>query len=179
MMRVAVSVPLVFGALASVAGCITTVNPVSFTRDTGAPTVEPRADNCPVDVIDDGTRYTRPHKVLGHIVLEWSANQVREQGPDYALRTLKSAACEQGAHVVLNMRALPRGFQEGMLYEGDIAVLLDDNGEILQGHATGTSVSHSGRDDEDAGVATVPTAAATPAPTAPPTAAPTAAPSKP
>lgn len=146
--------------LASVVGCITTVNPVVFTRETGAPTVESRADNCPVDIVDDGTKFDRPHKVLGHVVLEWSAGQMKDQGPDYALRTLKTAACEQGAHAVLNMRALPRGFNEGMIYEGDLAVLLDENGEPLTGKATGTAVSHGGIDSDaaDAGPGPAPTA---------------------
>jgi hypothetical protein len=139
--------------VAALAACITTVNPVRFTRETGAPTLPSRADNCPVDIVDDGTKFTRPHKLIGHVVLEWSATQMKDQGPDYALRTLRSAACEQGAHVVINMRALPRGFNEGMIYEGDLAVLLDENGDPLQGKMTGTSVSHGGTDAEapDAG----------------------------
>lgn len=130
-------------ALAVCAGCITTVNPVVFTRETGAPSLPSRADNCPVDVVDDGTPFKRPHKLLGHVVLEWSASQMKDQGPDYALRTLKSAACEQGAHAVINMRALPRGFNEGMIYEGDLVAVLDENGEPLQGKTTGTASSGS------------------------------------
>ncbi len=133
--------------VAGCAGCITTVNPVLFTRETGAPTLSSRADNCPVDVIDDGTRFDRPHKLLGHVVLEWSASQLKDQGADKALRTLMNAACDVGAHVVINMRALPRGFNEGMIYEGDLAVLLDEKGDPLEGKATGTAVSHGGTDD--------------------------------
>lgn len=39
------------------------------------------------------------------------------------------------------MRALPRGFNEGVLYEADLAVLLDEKGEMLIGAATATSSS--------------------------------------
>lgn len=150
-------VACLFVAVAACAGCITTVNPVVFSRETGAPTVPARADGCSVDVVDDGAKFDRPHKLLGHVVLEWSASQMKDQGPDYALKTLKSAACEQGAHVVLNMRALPRGFNEGMIYEGDLAVLLDEKGDPLQGKATGTAASHGGADDPPTTTTTTPT----------------------
>lgn len=141
---------LSFVALFVVVGCITTVNPVTYVRDTGAPTVPARADGCAVDIVKDGAVFDRPHKVLGHLSLEWSQSRIESQGAEGALRTLKSAACEEGAHVVLNMRALPRGFKEGMLYEGDLAVLLDDNGDPMTGKSTGTAVSHGGVDDPGA-----------------------------
>ena len=137
----------------SAAACITTVNSVKYERFTGAPVLQARGEGCSVDIVDDGTKFDRPHKEMGSVVLEWSATQMREQGPDYAMKTLRTAACEEGAHVVLNMRALPRGFNEGMVFEGVLAVLLDENGEPLAGKMTGTSVSHSGssNDDVDAG----------------------------
>jgi len=139
MMRLVVSVVVVAGA-----ACLTLVNPVTFTREHGAPTLPARADNCPVEIYDEGQAFEKAHKLLGHVVLEWSATQFKEQGADTALRTLKNAACDVGAHVVINMRALPRGFNEGMIYEGDLVALLDDKDDPLRGKATGTVESHGG-----------------------------------
>ena len=138
MMRLAVS------AVVAGAACLTLVNPVTFTRSLGAPTLPARADNCPVEIYEDGQPFAKAHKLLGHVVVEWSATQLKEQGIDKALRTLKNAACDVGAHAVINMRALPRGFNEGMIYEGDVVALLDDQGEPLLGKATGTAESHGG-----------------------------------
>lgn len=135
---------LSLAALCTLGACATTVNPVVFTREFAAPTLASRADNCPVDVVEEGNAFDRPHKLLGHVVLEWSATQMKEQGPEYAYKTLKAAACEQGGHAVINLRGLPRGFNEGMIYEGDIVALLDEHGEVLTGKATGTAASHEG-----------------------------------
>ncbi len=124
--------------------CMTLINPVKIQRAPGAPVLEARDDGCSVEIVDDGTPFTKPHQELGTIVLEWSATQMKDQGPEAALKTLRAAACEAGAHVVLQMRALPRGPNEGMVFDGTLAVLLDDKGQPLVGKATGTALSHGG-----------------------------------
>ncbi len=146
-------------AVVLAASCITTVNPVTFKRETGAPTLPERADGCAVEIYEDGQTPERAHKILGRAELSWSATQMKEQGPEYAMKTLRTAVCENGGHYLVNMRALPRGFNEGMLYEGDVAVLVDEQGEPITGQATGTSVSHDGSSLSDApsdGAATSP-----------------------
>ena len=60
------------------------------------------------------------------------------------------------------MRALPRGFNEGMIYEGDLAVLLDENGDPLQGKSTGTASSTSGVAEETTASAATPATTTTP-----------------
>ena len=45
---------------------------------------------------------------------------------------------------MLHLRALPRAFNEGMLFEGVLVVLLDSKGEPLVGRATGTAQSGPG-----------------------------------
>jgi len=132
---VVVVVGLVGGA------CATLVNPVAFTSEPGAPTLEPRPDGCSVDISDENGPPPRPHRVIGRLELSWSPDRIKEQGAEGALKTLRTAACEHGGHLVLNMRALPRGFNEGVLYEADLAVLLDEKGEMLIGAATATSSS--------------------------------------
>ncbi|MDP2344446.1 MAG: hypothetical protein Q8O67_26045 [Deltaproteobacteria bacterium] len=152
-----------------VAGCITTVNPVKYDRFTGAPVLQPRGEGCYVDIVEDGTKFTKPYKEMGTLVLDWSANQMKEQGSEYALKTLRTAACEEGAHAVIHMRALPKGFNEGMLYEGVLVVLLDENGDPLAGKSMGTSASHSGTAAPDPATATA-TATTTTTTTAKPSA---------
>lgn len=122
-------------------GCITALNPVVYERALGAPQVPARPDGCAVIILDENEHADRPTKTLGRITLEWSANQMKDQGQEKALETLKAAACENGAHYVLDMRALPRGYQQGMVFEGDLAVLVDEKGEPMQGHTTGTASS--------------------------------------
>lgn len=129
---------LVVGATAA---CATLVNPVSFTSEPDAPILEPRPDGCSVEISDENGPPARPHKVIGRLELSWSATRIKEQGAEGALKTLRTAACEHGGHYVLNMRALPRGFNEGVMYEADLAVLLDEKGEMLIGAATATSSS--------------------------------------
>ena len=133
---------LLLGSL--VGGCITTINPVTYKRDTGAPVMPERPEGCAVEIFDENQTAPRAVKVLGRVELAWSQDQVQEQGQDYAMKTLKAAVCEQGGHYILNLRALPRGFRQGMLFEGDVAVIVDDAGVPLQGVATGTSSSSDG-----------------------------------
>jgi hypothetical protein len=144
--------------------CITTVNHVDFKPAIGAPTLPERAEGCAVEIFDENQTPPRPHQVLGRLELSWSAQQVKEQGPDYAMKTLKTAVCERGGHYLLGMRALPRGYNEGMLFEGEIAVITDDDGNPLQGVATGTASSSDG--------VTTPTAPPTETPSPPPSATP-------
>jgi hypothetical protein len=146
--------------------CITTVNPVKYERFVGAPVLQPRGEGCYVDIVEDGTEFKKPHKEMGTVVLDWSVNQMKEQGPDYAMKTLRTAACEEGAHAVVHLRALPKGFNEGMLYEGILAVILDENGDPLAGKTTGTATSHSGTEGPEGGT---PTTTTTTPPTTPTT----------
>jgi hypothetical protein len=143
MIRFAVRV-VVASLAGATLGCITTINPVVYKRDTGAPVMPERPEGCVVEIFDENQTAPRAVKVLGRIELAWSQDQVQEQGQEYAMKTLKTAACEQGGHYILNMRALPRGFRQGMLFEGDLAVIVDDAGVPLQGVATGTSSSSDG-----------------------------------
>ena len=155
-------VVVVVSALAATAGCITTVNAVEFKHAVGAPVIPERAEGCAVEIFDENETPPRPYQVLGELTLSWSQRQMEEQGPDYAMKTLKTAVCERGGHYLLNMRALPRGFKEGMLFEGTIAVILDDDGNPLQGVATGTA---SSSDSVTAPSPTAPAAEPDPAPT--------------
>jgi len=155
MMRAVVLFLLLVCALGTGGACITTINPVIFKRDTGAPPMAERPEGCAIEIFDENEKQPRPYKILGRIELSWTQNQLKEQGPEYAMKTLRTAACEYGGHYILNLRALPRGYLEGMLFEGDLAVMLDDNGEPMQGRATGTASSSDG------------TRAAEPSPTSP------------
>jgi hypothetical protein len=124
--------------------CITTVNAVGYKPLADAPALEPRAEGCAVEIFDENEKPSHPFQVIGRMELSWSQRQMEEQGPEYAMKTLKTAVCEQGGHYLLDMRALPRGFKEGMLFEGDVAVILGDDGKPLQGVATGTASSTEG-----------------------------------
>lgn len=130
--------------LLGVGACATTVNPVKVERLIGAPVLEPRAEGCSVDIVEEGTAYAKASREVGTVSLAWSTAQMREQGQAYAYKTLSTATCEAGAHAVLHLRALPRAFNEGMLFEGVLVVLLDSKGEPLVGRATGTAQSGPG-----------------------------------
>ena len=112
--------------LLALTSCLTALNPVRFTPVMDAPVLAERAEGCAVEIIEQGQTLARPHRVIGHVVLEWSGEQQRDQGLQGAQKTLRQAVCERGAHFIVDFRALPRGFGSGVLYEGDIAVLLDD-----------------------------------------------------
>jgi hypothetical protein len=116
-------------AAASIA-CLTTYNPYRWTPKLEAPPVEPRPDGCHVDVFEDGERVPRPHTDIGTVVLEWPQSKIKEQGPEGAIKTLKSAACETGAFIIKDMRALPAGIN-GLVYEATLATLLGDDGQPL------------------------------------------------
>jgi hypothetical protein len=123
----AVVVVLVVGV-----ACLTTYNRPKFTAQDGAPAVEPRPEGCHVDVFDDGTKVDRPHKELGRVVLDWPQSKLKEQGPEGAYRTLKASACENGAFIVKDVRALSTGAVEsGLVYEATLATLLGEDGEPL------------------------------------------------
>lgn len=164
MMRAA----LLVASLLAATACLTTVNPVVFKPDADAPTLPERAEGCAVEIYDENEKPERPFKTFGRIELSWTQQQVNEQGPEGAMKTLKLAVCERGGHYIVNMRALPRGFKEGMLFEGDIAYIVDADGKPLMGVSSGSATSKSGVGDSEAPA----TAASDSAPTAPPAAAP-------
>lgn len=128
-------------AVLSCSSCVTFINPVTFTAAADTASLPVRPDGCFVEVSDENTPPTRPHRVVGRLALEWDATRLREQGEAGALKTLKSSACEYGGHFVVNMRALPRGFGQGVLYEADLAVLLDEQGNPVVGVQTNTASS--------------------------------------
>ncbi len=109
--------------------CLATLNGVVFEPAADAPVVEPRADGCSVEIFEDGGPPARPNKKIGHLQMVWSPEQMSTQGHDGALKSLASAACVRGAHLVLGLRVLPRTPDPGVVYDGDLAVLLDDNGQ--------------------------------------------------
>jgi hypothetical protein len=116
----------VVAALAA-ASCLTTYNQYRYSADLDAPAVETRPAGCNVDIVEDGQKVTRKVKKLGHIVLDWPNGKIKEQGPDGALKTLRAAACENGAFMITQMRALPTA-DGGLVYEADLVTLLGDDG---------------------------------------------------
>jgi hypothetical protein len=118
-------------AAASVS-CLATLNGVIYEPAADAPVVAPRAEGCAVEIVEHGTTSSRANHTLGHIRMEWSTEQMRTQGHDGALKSLKAAACERGAHLVLGLRVLPRTPDPGVVYDADLAVLLDETGKLLQ-----------------------------------------------
>jgi hypothetical protein len=127
--------------LSSTTSCLTVINPVTFALAADATTLPARPDGCFVEVSDENTPPTRPYQIVGRLTLDWDATRMREQGEAGALKTLKSSACEYGGHFVMNMRALPRGFAQGVIYEADLAVLLDEQGHPVIGTQTNTASS--------------------------------------
>lgn len=121
---------LVVGIVA--VACLTTYNRPKYTPIDGAPAVEPRPEGCHVDVFEDGSKVARPHADLGRIVLDWPHAKLKEQGPEGAINTMKTSACENGAFLVKDVRALSTGAVEsGLVYEGTLATLLGDDGQPL------------------------------------------------
>lgn len=111
--------------------CITTYNKPKLTLKEDAPAVDKRADGCHVDIYQDGETVPRAHADLGAVVLDWPQKKIEEQGPEGAIATLKAFACESGAFLVKDLRALAMGVGEGMIYEGTFATLLDESGKPL------------------------------------------------
>lgn len=116
---------------ALVLSCITTFNRPKLTPKEGAPEVERRSDGCHVDVFQDGEQVPRPHAELGTVALDWPQKKIEDQGPEGAMVTLKAFACERGAFVIKDLRALTMGVGEGMIYEATFATLLDEQGKPL------------------------------------------------
>jgi len=113
-----------------VGACITTYNKPKFVAREGIPLLDRRADGCNVDVFEDGTKVTRDHLDIGSIVLEWPQSKLKEQGPEGAITTLKAAACEQGAFIIKDMRALSTGIDAGLVYEATLATLVENGRPI-------------------------------------------------
>lgn len=130
--------------LALSSSCLTFLNPVTFALAADATSLPARPAGCAVEVSDENAPPSRRHQIIGRLVLDWDATRMREQGEVGALKTLKASACEYGGHFVMNLRALPKGFGEGVLYEADLAVLLDDNGKPVVGIETHTASSSAG-----------------------------------
>jgi hypothetical protein len=123
--------PLALAALGLVA-CLTAYNRYKWTALDGAPVVEPRAEGCHVDVFEDGQKVDRPHAELGSLVMEFPQSKLKEQGPEGAIKTLKAAACENGAFIIKDLRALSTGaVDKGLVYEGTLATLLGDDGQPI------------------------------------------------
>jgi hypothetical protein len=121
-----------FGSLLVSTGCLATWNGVVFEPSPEAPVVVPRAEGCAVDVVADGDTPTRPFRQIGTVRLRWSPEQMRLQGYDGAVKSLKVEACERGAHLIVGLRALPMTPHPGSLFDADFAVWLDENGQPLQ-----------------------------------------------
>ena len=68
--------------------------------------------------------------------------------PDYAIKTLKASACEQGAFMIEGMRALPDG-DGGMVYEADLATLLGDDGKPVNLHVEKPAADQHGNKPGD------------------------------
>jgi hypothetical protein len=154
--------PLVALVLCAATSCLTTVNPVVFKPDADAPTLPERAEGCAVSVYDENQQPERPYKTFGRIELSWSAQQIAQQGPEGAMKTLKLAVCERGGHYIVNLRALPRGFKEGMLFEGEVAYIIDADGRPLVGVESGSATSKSGVGDTSPPLVTTPAPPPTP-----------------
>ena len=120
------------GFAACITACITAYNRVQWTVLAGAPAVEPRAEGCHVAVFEDGQKVDRPHAELGRFVMDFPRSKLKEQGPEGAILTLKTAACENGAFIIKDLRALSTGaVDKGLVYEGTFATLLGDDGQPL------------------------------------------------
>lgn len=117
---------------AAIGACLTTYNRYKYTAIDGAPAVEPRPEGCHVDVVEEGDKIGRPHADIGRIELRFPQAKLKEQGPEGAIKTLKAAACENGAYFVKDLRALPTGVGDpGLVYEGTLATLLGDDGQPM------------------------------------------------
>ena len=149
--------PLALLAAIALCACMSTYNNARLKPKDGAPEVEPRGGGCNVEIYEDGQPVTKPHQDLRTVELDWPQAKIEEQGPEGALKTLKELACEKGAFLILDLRALTLGVGEGMMYEATFATLLGDDGKPL-------NLKGAKGAPPDAGVATP-----DPAPPAPPT----------
>jgi hypothetical protein len=152
----------------SVASCLTLFNGVVFEPLPDAPVLEARPEGCIVEVVEDGTTSQRKARVIGRVKLDWSREQMQTQGAAGALKTLRAAACERGAHLVLDMRALPKTPDPGVVYEADLAVLLNDDGEPLVASKLGPKPSPAAPASSASSASTSSPSPASPATTAPP-----------
>lgn len=127
--------PLIAGLLVAGLGliaCLTAYNRYQWKPLAGAPVVEPRPEGCHVDVFDDGQKVDRPHVELGRIVMEFPQAKLKEQGAAGAIKTLQAAACENGAFLIKDLRALSTGaVNAGLVYEGTLATLLGEDGQPM------------------------------------------------
>lgn len=122
---------LVFVFLLAASGCPSTRSGVKFEPLPDAPVLEPRPEGCHVDIHERGKPVTRPHKVVGTLVLEASRDQVQAEGGAGVTERMKTAACTYGIFIVKDIKAYPNaGVQGGVVYEAEAAVLLDENGNI-------------------------------------------------
>jgi hypothetical protein len=136
--RAVVAAAAVTAVVSATSSCLATINGVVYEPLPDAPVVAPRAEGCAIEVVEDGSTASRTNRTIGHIRMEWSTDQMRTQGHDGALKSLKAEACERGAHLVLGLRVLPRAPDPGAVYDADLAVLLDESGQILQPRSMAT-----------------------------------------
>jgi hypothetical protein len=125
--RVALAVVSIVGSLVA---CLTVYNRPKITPRPEAPPLERRAEGCHVEILDGA--WDKPHLDFADIALDWPRSKIAEQGPEGAMATLRLAACESGAFAIHDMRALVLGtVDQGMVYEGVLATMLDDQGKPL------------------------------------------------
>lgn len=110
---------------------MTMYNRIEWTSLPEAPPLERRAEGCHVELFEDGQHVSRPHVDIGRVVLNWPKDKMKEQGAEGAITTLKMAACEKGAFLIKDMRALTTGRDGGLVYEATFATLLGEDGAPL------------------------------------------------
>jgi hypothetical protein len=155
-------------ALVVVAGvataCLTAMNRPKIVPRAEVPALEPRPLDCRLDVTEQ--KETRPHLDIADVTLDWPKSRMDQQGPEGAMNTIRAAACEQGAFVVHDLRAIAIGsIDQGLVYEATLATLLDDNGKplnlkrdspALKGNAPDAGPDAPADGPADGGSATVP-----------------------
>lgn len=112
--------------VALAAGCATTVADATFIPEPGSPVLQRRPDGCHVEVFEEGKSVTLPHRSIGRVSLQKGKGDLRG-GPDSGYASLRAVACEHGAFIVKEVRALPTA--DGFLFEGELAVLVDAEGK--------------------------------------------------
>lgn len=128
MLRCARIAPLLLVIGTSCAGVRSNVR---FEPAPDAPALRPRPEGCHVDIHELGNEVTRPHKVVGSLVLEASQDELRDVGGQGISDRLRAAACANGAFIVKDLKAYPNSVTGGVLYEAKAAVILDERGNIL------------------------------------------------
>ena len=114
-------------------GCVHT----AFTP-TSELTVQPRPDDCPIDIVLDG-RPERPHRVLGRVTTDSTAPGLFAIGENQnkALERLKVEACKVGGHVLYGVGTGSQGqwtndgYSKSTQGSAIVAVYVNDAGQVL------------------------------------------------